>query len=77
MDPMMIAIVLGLLGGIVSQLIDKETENEVKAIIRGAVVGVFASLMLYFTGETSPYALGLAGLAGDTIVLNLMKRIRE
>ena len=78
----LIALIMGLIGGIVHQLHDSEEENRKTSMIRSIVFGAIAGLL---TVAIYPiYSLGLlivetfvTGWFGDSIILNIVRRYKR
>lgn len=74
-----IALVIGLIGGVVHQLHDSEQENDVSSIGRSALIGLIAGVLtvavypIYNVG-TLVVTTFVAGWFGDSIILNIVRR---
>lgn len=77
-----IGAIFGIIGGVAHQYIDSEQPNTSKDISRGVAIGLVAGLIVALThtsadiGTIMLEAL-LAGLSGDFIVLNAIRRRRK
>ena len=75
---MIVAILLGMIGGGFHQAMDRGKENTVYAWIRsvliGGIAGFFAGLAIPSGGNEVYYASFAAGYFGDSFVLNIIER---
>ena len=78
-----VAIAIGVVAGIVHQLMDRIKKNEAKALIRGAITGGVAAFLTYIAipsadistmGGTIYLTFFTAGYFADNVVLNTMDR---
>lgn len=83
MDPIVIAIVIGALAGVVHQFMDRVKENDIKAFIRGAVIGAAAGLLTVVSlpsgvpDSTMYLSVFTAGYFGDSVILNIVERTKS
>ena len=78
-------LLIGLIAGLIHQLVDRVKANDWIALIRGAVIGAIAGYVIYITTgnilQMSDYAVislvfGV-GYSGDSVLLNLWERFVE
>jgi len=83
MSILVIAAILGLLGGVIHQLMDRAKENDIKAIIRGAIIGLAAGILTAFSIPSSTptnliyISIFTAGYFGDSVILNIVERTNK
>ena len=73
-----IVLFIGLIAGLIHQLIDRGKKNEWVALLRGAIIGAIAGYIVYITTPSIPqmtdYAVTVlifgAGYFGDSVLLN-------
>ena len=75
-------LLVGLIAGLIHQLVDRGKANEWIALVRGSVIGAIAGYVIYITtgniSQMSDYAvISLvfgAGYSGDSVLLNIWER---
>lgn len=72
-------LLIGAVAGIIHQLMDRSKENDVKAYVRGAVIGAVAGWLItlvYVVQDANMLYISVfvAGYTGDSIILNIVER---
>ena len=77
MYEMIYIIAIGVVAGIIHQLIDRAKENEGMAFLRGAIVGGAAAWLTSVVnlGLTGYAAAFTAGYFGDSVILNIAEQM--
>ena len=77
-----LAMVIGLFGGVAHQLHDSEEKNDVDKVGRAGVMGAIAGLLtvaIYPMSDPSTLTIStfIAGWFGDSVILNIVRRYRN
>ena len=65
-------VVLGLIGGLLSQILRPEKPNDLYNFVRAIIIGGIASYMMSLISPVNEISCIVYGLAGDQIILNIV-----
>ncbi|RLF43871.1 MAG: hypothetical protein DRN17_05535 [Thermoplasmata archaeon] len=77
----LIAMAVGAFAGFLHQIIDTQQKNDTKSIVRAVIVGAAAGLLVYAINPVEELNTLIllsftAGWSGDSIILNIVRRLR-
>ena len=71
-------VLIGLIGGLVHQAMDRSADNcSGYNWMRAIIVGIAAALLVYWIGISNYIAIFVAAYFGDSIILNIVNRVAK